>query len=252
MLRALACLVLRMPNTGKLVLIDAGFGPDAKRAGKPLPTAGRLQGSLAGAAIAPGDIDIVLISHIHPDHVDGLFDDDGNKIFPNASYHACVQEVAFWEQDDPDLRCSPAPPPIKAEMIKASRRMLDFAADTLELFHAGEDAIPGIGTMRLPGHTPGQVGFVVSSGGETLLYTADAFTTPEMSIDTPERHIPFDLDPEEAVRTRYKLLVTLASHGWHSFTPHFPWPNLGKVQADGDRFVWAPAETRGAMSGGRA
>ena len=240
-LRALACLVLRMPQTGKLVLIDAGFGPNAKRAGRPLPTAGRLRQSLADAGIAPGDIDIVLISHIHPDHVDGLFEEDGSRIFPNASYHAGAEEVAFWSQDELDLSQSPAPPPLKEEMIKAARRMLGFAGDTLKIFAAGEDAVPGIGTIAFPGHTPGQVGFIVESGGETLLYTADAFTTPEMSIATPDRHIPFDLDPRQAVETRYKLLRTLADEGWHGFTPHFPWPNVGQVRADGEGFAWSPA-----------
>ena len=240
-LRALACLLLRMPETGQLLLIDTGFGPTPKRAGNPLPTAGKLLLSMAGAGVQPEDVDVVLISHIHPDHVDGLFDDQGSKTFPNASYHVGVEELAFWSQDNLDLSDSPAPPSLKQHMVGSAKRMLGFANGQLSTFRAGEEALPGVGTLLLPGHTPGQVGFMVSSGDDKLLYTADAFTTPEMSFDAPERHNPFDLDPVEAVKTRHRLLETLSTQGWHSFTPHFPWPNVGRVKADGKRFVWASA-----------
>ena len=240
-LRALACLLLRMPDTGRLVLMDAGWGPNARRFGKPLPTAGRLLGSLALAGIGAGDIDAVLVSHIHPDHVDGLFDDAGVKVFPNASYHAGAEEVAFWSQDDLDLSHSPAPAPLKEQMIGSSRRMLAFAGDALRTFRTGEDALPGIATIGLPGHTPGQVGFMVQAGDGTLLYTADAMTTPEMSVETPERLNAYDLDPEQGVRTRQALLGMLSGPGWHGVTPHFPFPSLGRIRSGNGRFAWQPA-----------
>ena len=240
-LRALACLLLRMPDTGRLVLMDAGWGPNARRFGKRLPTAGRLHESLALAGIDAVDIDAVLVSHIHPDHVDGLFDDAGRKLFPNASYHAAAEEVAFWSRDDLDLSGSPAPAPLREQMIGSARRMLGFAGGALRTFRTGEDALPGIATIGLPGHTPAQVGFVMSYGGDRLLYTADAMTTPEMSVDTPERLNAYDFDPEQGVETRRTLLRMLSEPGWHSFTPHFPFPGLGQVQAEADRFVWQPA-----------
>ena len=239
-LRPLACLMVRVPQTGKLVLMDAGFGPDAKRAGRPLPTAGRLLASLAEAGVAPGEIDAVLISHIHPDHVDGLYDDSGAKIFPNATYHAGAEEVAFWNQKDLDLSHSSVPPPFQSEMLECARRLCDFANDTLTLFQAGDEALPGIGTMLVPGHTPGQVAFVVPGGSETLLYTADAFTSPEMSINNPEAHNPVDLNPAQAVQTRLSLIRQLAQPGWHGFTPHFPWPNLGQLRTAVGRLAWQP------------
>ena len=237
-LRPLACLLVRLPGEPGLVLIDAGFGPVAKRAGLPLPTAGRLVASLSAAGVALEDIGTVLISHIHPDHVDGLYDDDGVPIYPKATYRVGAEELAFWSQADLDLSWSPSPAPFKAEMLATAKRLVGFAGSTLETFHAGEPAMPGIETVLLPGHTPGQVGFIMSSGGKHLLYTADALTTPEMSIATPDRQNPIDLDPELGVRTRKTLLDKLCQPGWHSFSPHFPWPNLGSVEKLGDHYRW--------------
>ena len=240
-LRPLCCLLVRLPGPGGLVLMDAGFGPHAKRAGQSLPTAGRLLESLADAGVAPGDIGTVLVSHIHPDHVDGLYDDDGTAIFPNATYRVGAEELAYWSQPNLDLSWSPAPPPVQAEMLATAKRLLGFAGNTLQTFRAGEPAMPGIDTIPLPGHTPGQVGFILSDDGDHLVNTADAVTTVEASIWTPDAKHPLDLDPELGIRTRKALLATLVERGWRSFSPHFPWPNLGTVGQEGERYVWQPA-----------
>ena len=239
-LRPLACLLLRMPDSGKLVLIDTGFGPVPKRAGKPLPTAGKLLTSMAGAGIQPADISAVLISHIHPDHVGGLFDDQGDKIFPNASYHVGSEELAFWSQEGLDLNQYPPPLPLKEEMTATAAHLLSVAGDHLTTFKAGEEAFPGIGTMLLPGHTFGQVGFMITSGDDKMLYTADALTTPEISLHKPNQQNAYDLDPVMGVKTRVALLGTLSTQRLPSFTPHFPWPNIGQVQAEGQSFSLAP------------
>ncbi len=241
-LRPLACLLVRLPGASGLVLIDSGFGPVAKRAGEPLPTAGRLLASLAAAGIAREEIGTVLISHVHPDHVDGLYLDDGTATFPNAAYRVSAEELSFWRQDGLNLSWSPSPPAFKAEMLAASRRLLAFAGASLQTFRAGEPAIPGIGTMLLPGHTPGQTGFVIATGSGQLLYTPDALTTIEMSVAAPERQNPIDLDPELGVKTRKMLLERVARSGWHSFSPHFAWPNLGTIRSAGQRYVWTPAK----------
>ena len=241
-LRPLACLLVRLPGADGLVLIDAGFGPVAKRAGEPLPTAGRLLASLAAAGIAPEEIGTVLISHVHPDHVDGLYLDDGTATFPNAAYRIGAEELSFWSAEPLDLSWSPSPPGFKAEMLSAARRLLGFAGTSLQTFRAGEPAMPGIGTMLLPGHTPGQTGFVIATGAGHVLYTADALTTIEMSVATPERHNPIDLDPELGVKTRKMLLERVTGSGWHSFSPHFAWPNLGTIRSAGQRYHWTAAK----------
>ena len=241
-LRPLACLLLRLPGASGLVLIDSGFGPVAKRAGEPLPTAGRLLASLGAAGIAPKEISTVLISHIHPDHVDGLYLDDGTPTFPNAAYRIGAEELSFWSDDRLDLSWSPSPPGFKAEMLAAAQRLLRFAGSSLQTFRVGEPVLPGIDTVALPGHTPGQTGFVVATGTGHLLYTADALTTIEMSVNTPERQNPIDLDPELGVRTRKMLLERVSHSGWHSFSPHFAWPNLGTIHSADQGYHWVAAK----------
>jgi glyoxylase-like metal-dependent hydrolase (beta-lactamase superfamily II) len=233
----LSCLLVRMPDSGKWVLIDTGFGPMPKRGGMPFLTGGRAVESLAMVGVKPEDIDIVLASHLHPDHVNGMYSDEGIKIYPNASYHAGAEEVAFWSKIDLDLSASPAPEPVKQDMIAAARRLLDFAGDSLITFRAGEEAIPGIRTMLAPGHTPTQIAFILSSQGESLLYTADAFAFSN-SVEVPEQHNPFDLEPNQAALTRKKLVGLLMEQGWHSFTPHFSWPSVGHVEARESDSAW--------------
>lgn len=240
-LTQLSCLLVRLPGNGPTVLIDTGFGTHASRRGCSLPTVGRLLESLANAGLTPVNIDVVLISHIHPDHIGGMFDLAGAKIFPNADYFAPAAEVAFWGQEVIDLSFSPISLPLKEEILGASRRMLNIAGDRLRTFLAGEDAIPGIRTIALPGHTPGQVGFVISSGNETLLYTADAVTKAIDSIETPERYFVNDLEPDLAVKTRQRLLAMLSREGWRSFVPHFPWPSHGYVRTTDGHSVWEPS-----------
>lgn len=122
----------------------------------------------------------------------------------------------------------------------AAKRMLGFAGNGLRTFHAGEEVLPGIGTM-LPGHSPGQVGFIPSSSLDKLLYTGDALSEPATSIGTPDVYNPMDMDPDLAVETRHKAIALLSQPHWQSFTPHFPWPNLGRVRSNNGLAFWEPA-----------
>ena len=238
----LSCLAVELPGTGQVVLMDSGFGYDPELLGQPMRTDGRLMESLEAAGLSADAIDFVLISHLDPDHVGGLFDAAGSQVFPNATYYASVEAVRFWSEEGIDLSSSSCPPPIKQKRLEVSRHMLQCAGEGLKTFHAGEEVLPGIGTMDLPGHAPGQVGFLLSSEGETLLYTADAVANAIISVETPEVHNVMDLDPHVGVKTRQSLLDSLAKSGWRSFSPHFPWPSWGSVQKRGEQHVWRSGE----------
>lgn len=237
----LSCLVVELPQ--KLtVLIDAGFGLTPEVLEKPMSSAGRLQESLKAAGYGVDDIDVVLISHFDIDHVAGLYDQNGEQIFQNAQYYASAEAVEFWSREKIDLDAFPGLPWIKKERLHVSAHVLKAGGARLKTFKVGEDVLPGVLAMDLPGHAPGQVGFLLSSEGENLLYTADAITNAVVSIETPEVFNIMDLDPETAVRVRKQLLSSISEAGWRSFSPHFTWPSWGRVQKQGDRHVWKAGE----------
>ena len=235
----LSCMAVRIPGIG-LVLIDTGFGPDAMIMGKPMGSAGRLPASMAAAGIAPQDVDVVLISHMHPDHVGGMHRRDGTKAFPNATYHVGEEELAFWRRDPLDLSKVESPPPVRAMTAAAAERMLRLVGDDLRTFRAGEEALPGVRTLPLPGHAPGQVGFILSSGGETLLFMADAMAHPVISIETPDVCNPMDMDSSRAVQTRHEVIALLSGSDWQTFVPHFPWPSRGRISGADGKPTWVP------------
>ena len=238
----LSCLALKMPETGEVILMDSGFGFNPAQQGKPMRSDGRLIESLQNAGLDAGGIDIVLISHLDPDHVGGLYDAAGSQVFPNARYYASAEAVQFWSEEGIDLSSSPCPPPIKQRRLMASGHMLKCAGKALKTFHSGDEVVAGIATIPLPGHAPGQVGFVLSSEGQTLLYTADAVTNAVISVETPEVHNIMDLDPHLGVETRKSLIASLSQSGWKSFSPHFSWPSWGSVRKQGEQNVWKSGE----------
>ncbi len=238
----LSCLLAELPEGGPKVLFDGGFGATPETLSKPMPSAGRLLESLGGAGIQADDVDLVLISHFDIDHVAGLYDTDGAQVFAKATYYASAEAVDFWSHEEIDLSASPTLPWVKQERLIVSAHVLKAGGERLKTFHAGEEVAPGITTIDLPGHAPGQIGFVIASDGETLVYTADAITNPVFSLETPEVHNIMDLDPVTAVRTRKKLLASMADGGWGSFSPHFPFPAWGRAEKQGEKHVWKPGK----------
>ena len=224
-----------------MVLIDTGFGIEPSVNGNVLRTVGRVPASLAAAGVTPDQVGAVLISHIHPDHVGGLYGRSGEKLYPNATYHVSAEELAYWSRDPLDLSAVASPPPIKQRMAETAKALFSAAGNTFKTFRAGEEVLPGIGTIPLFGHAPGQVGFVLSSGGETLIFTADAIADPVASIQTPDVYNTMDMDPALAVKTRHELIAKLAEPECRNFTPHFPWPSLGRVKGGSAQATWEAA-----------
>lgn len=212
------------------MLVDSGIGKLLGLHGKPLLTAGFTARALAAVGVEPESVETVLVSHIHPDHIGGLFDEEDRAVFPNARYHVGREELAFWEQPEPDLGGTLLPPFIQVDTVRSAKRFLAVAQGQMELFSAGDEVVPGVRSVPLPGHTPGQVGFLFDSGGEEpLFYTADALANRPVSIQRPEWRFAFDEDSPVAVDTRKRLLDFTVEKGWPLFTPDFPWPALGRI-----------------------
>ncbi len=229
----LNCLFLRLP--GRNVLVDTGIG-DAV----PAPTAGKLQDAFREAGIDPADVDVVLISHLHEDHVGGAFLRDGTALFPNATFHVGEEELAYWLDRETDLAGTLMPPAMRTGVLRNARHFLLHATGRLRTFPAGGEAIPGVKTLLLSGHTPGQVGFIFQSGGETLLYTADTGGNSLVSLQRPDWRFRNDSDWQKAAETRKALWPQVAGGGWYVFAPHFPWPSIGRLADESGKVIFRP------------
>jgi len=191
------CYLVR--GAGRTVLIDAGAG-GFKQWG------GRLKANLLLAGIQPSEIDTILMTHAHPDHVGGLMDASQGAVFPNAELVVNHRELAFW-QDDGNL--NRAPERARSNFLVA-RQAFDGYRERLRTFDAGE-VLPGMTAVPLPGHTAGHTGYRLESGGQNLLVWGDIVHFPEIQIPRPGVSIAFDQDAQLAAETRTRLLDLASS-----------------------------------------
>jgi glyoxylase-like metal-dependent hydrolase (beta-lactamase superfamily II) len=220
-------------NTGdKLVLIDAGCGAD-----KFQKTNGRLLGNLAAAGYAPGDIDTILFTHFHFDHLWGISDhDNASLLFPSAEFVASETEVAFWSAPDLADKLPPAQQPGVTQVN------LKLAAPRLRLIKANAEVVPGVTTFGTPGHTPGHLAVNISSGREELLLTGDVVVNSAVSFLHPEWPFGFDIDVPLATKTRMAFLDRAAADKTLVGSYHLPFPGFGHVVREGRGYRWLPAD----------
>jgi glyoxylase-like metal-dependent hydrolase (beta-lactamase superfamily II) len=220
-------------NTGdKLMLIDAGCGVD-----KFQNTNGRLLGHLASAGYAPGDIDMILFTHFHFDHLWGISDSkNASLLFPSAEFVASEAEVAFWS--DPGL---PRKVSAKQQPL-VTQTNLKLASPRLRQIKAGAEVAPGVTTFDTAGHTPGHMSVHISSGREEMLVTGDVVADPEIGFLHPEWPFGFDLDPPLATEARMAFLDRAATDKTLVGSYHLPFPGFGHVVREGSGYRWLPAD----------
>lgn len=217
----------------KLVLIDAGCGMH----GKFQKTAGGLLGSLAAAGYAPGDIDMIVFTHGHADHLWGISDpNNASLLFPTAEFVASETEVAFWNAPQLTAKESPL---LKPDITRAN---LKLASPRLRLIKAGTEIAPGVTTIDTAGHTPGHMSVLISSGSEQLLVTGDVVFDSAVSFLRPEWSVGFDLDVPMATKTRIAFLDRAATDKALVGGYHLPFPGFGHVVREGSAYRWLPAD----------
>ena len=218
-------------DTGsKLVLIDTGTG------GQLGPTTGHLPGALAAAGVKPEAIDTILISHFHPDHINGIKDKDGRKVFGNAEIHVPAPEWAFW-MDDASM--SAATEGIRPLFLNARRIFRDIAAE-VKRFEPGAELAPGVSSLAAYGHTPGHSAFAVNSGSQSLLVLSDTTNHPWLFARNPQWQGVFDMDGAMAVENRRRMLDRAAADRMQVAGYHFPFPATGYVVKQGSGYDLVP------------
>ena len=220
-------------NTGdKLVLLDTGTG------GQIAPSAGVLRDNLAAAGIDPKAVDLIVISHFHPDHINGIKDKDNNLIFPNAEIMVPAPEWAFW-MDDANMNAAQGALKVT---FRNQRRIFTDIARQITQFRPGVQVAPGILTLPAPGHTPGHTVFAIHSGGQSLLVLSDTAQHPAVFARHPGWQAAFDIDGEAAVATRKKLFDRAAADRMLVTGYHFPFPACGHLVKTAGGYEHIPVE----------
>lgn len=224
-------------NTGSnLILIDAG-------APSPIsPTLGGLTGNLIAAGFDPANIDTVLFTHLHPDHIGALLNVDGSKAFPNATLICSEADWGFTHSDEVRM----ASPEEFRGMIDLVRQFVAPYNDTKELFTGEKELFTGLTSIPLPGHTPGHTGFAIHSGTESLLIWGDVIHFSTLQFANPDWGVVFDVDPALAVQTRRAMLDRASADSMAVAGMHIDFPGIGYVEKSGDTFQhinapWMPA-----------
>ncbi len=214
-------------NTGSaLILFDTGNAPGRR------PAAGNLTASLRAAGYEPEQVDIVVLTHMHGDHIGGLMA-DGAPAYPNARYVTGAAEHNFWASDE---RLS-GPTQSSAELFRAN--VMPLMEKTTLLDDKGE-VVSGIQAMAAFGHTPGHMAYHLESEGRRLLLWADSANHYVMSVQRPEWHVRFDFDKEAAAANRKRLFDMLAADRIPATGYHMPFPALGFIDRANDSYRWVP------------
>ena len=208
-------------NTGQhRVLIDTGEGNLE-------PTTGKLIPNLRAEGIAPEDIDTVILTHAHPDHIGGNIDSEGKPAFPNARYIMSRDEWNFWIPK-PNLAALDISESDKELLVKCAHDYLLPIQDQLELVDHEKEIVPGFWAVDARGHTPGHMAVSIISDNNQLLCVGDT-VIHQIHMEHPDWYIKYDLDPEQVITTRRRLLDRAATEKALVHAFHFPFPGLGYV-----------------------
>jgi glyoxylase-like metal-dependent hydrolase (beta-lactamase superfamily II) len=198
---------------------------------------------MAAAGIDPAAIDIVVLSHLHPDHINGVKTADGKVAFPNAEIMVPTLDWAFWMNDENAAKAE-SNPMMKTYFGNVWKVLGDLAGKVTK-YDWGKEVAPGITALDTRGHTPGHSSFAVASGSSKVLIQSDVTNIPELFLRNSDWHVMYDTDPQQAAARRHKFYDMAAAEKALVIGFHFSFPSLGHVEKDGTGYrlvpvAWSP------------
>jgi glyoxylase-like metal-dependent hydrolase (beta-lactamase superfamily II) len=222
-------------NTGsKLILVDAGaaklFGPEL----------GNIVNNLKAAGYTPEQVDTVLVTHLHGDHVNGLVTPEGQRVFTNAEVWSAKADNDFWLSEEIAAK---VPKDFQA-FFKMSRDAAApyLAAGKWKTFDSDRELIPGISSVDTHGHTPGHASYLLQSGDQRLMILGDLVHNHAVQFAHPEVAFEYDNDAKQAVITRKRIWALAAKEKLMVAGMHLPFPGIGHVRKEAKGYGWVPVE----------
>ena len=212
---------------GVRALVDAGSGDSMG------PELGKLPDNLRAAGVRLDAITHVLLTHIHPDHSNGLIDPKGEAWYPNAEIAVQEPEIKFWVDRDPSQAAHERQ---RGNMIRARSALAPYAKRTTRI--GSGEFLPGIHAQMSPGHTPGHNSWIIEGGGKSLIIWGDTIHMAFLQFARPDIAFIFDVDPEQAVTSRLRLLDQVSADRTRVAGMHLDFPGYGFVtRRDGRYFI---------------